>query len=169
MAKNAGKIDIEMHKDMSNLTSSGGLCSVVKLFFKMGLDKSIDALIGARNERGAKDSEHVLSLVLLNLAGGTAVDNLNFLREKLGFERFGIRIPSPSAGGERLKSFNNPSEDPEERDGTSLHPRGEQVSERLAGRLREVASFRVEAEPAQVSYIRYRVLAPKVRGWTTRR
>lgn len=122
MAKNAGKIDIEMHKDMSNLTSFGGLCSVVKLFFKMGLDKSIDALIGARNERGAKDSEHVLSLVLLNLAGGTAVDNLNFLREKLGFERFGIRIPSPSAGGERLKSFNNPSEDSKREMGQAFIP-----------------------------------------------
>ena len=111
MAKNAGKIEIEMHKGTSNLTSFGGLCSVIKLFFKMGLDKAIDALIGARNERGAKDSEHVLSLVLLNLAGGTAVDNLNFLREKLAFEKFGIRIPSPSAGREWLKSFHNPSED----------------------------------------------------------
>ena len=57
----------------------------------------------------------------------------------------------------------------EERDGTSLHPRGEQVSERLAGRLREVVSFRVEAEPSRLSHVRYRVLAPKVRGWTTRR
>ncbi|HPR91036.1 MAG TPA: hypothetical protein PLD93_06355 [Synergistaceae bacterium] len=111
MAKNAGKIDIEMHKGTSNLTSFGGLCSVIELFFKMGLDKSIDALIGARNERGAKDSEHVLSLVLLNLGGGTAVDNLNFLREKLAFEKIGIRIPSPSAGREWLKSFHNPSED----------------------------------------------------------
>jgi hypothetical protein len=29
----------------------------------------------------------------------------------LGFERFGIRISSPSADREWLKSFNNPSED----------------------------------------------------------
>ena len=34
-----------------------------------------------------------------------------FFREKLGFERFGIRISSPSADREWLKSFNNPSED----------------------------------------------------------
>ena len=111
MAKNAGKIEIEMHKGTSNLTSFGGLCSVIELFFKMGLDTAIDALIGARNDRGAKDSEHVLSLVLFNLAGGTAVDNLNFLREKLVFERFGIRILSPSGDRVLLKSFNNPSED----------------------------------------------------------
>ena len=30
MAKNAGKIEIEMHKGTSNLTSFGGLCSVIE-------------------------------------------------------------------------------------------------------------------------------------------
>jgi len=79
-------------------------------------------LIGARNERGAKDSGHVLSLVLLNPAGGTAADGLNFLREKLAFEQFGIRIPSPGAGREWLKSFNNPSEDSERGMGHAFIP-----------------------------------------------
>jgi len=132
MAKNAGKIEVEMHKRTSNRTSPGGLCSVIKLFFKMGLDKAVDALIGARNERGAKDSGHVLSLVLLNPAGGTAADGLNFLREKLAFGQFGIRIPSPGAGREWLKSFNNPPEDSERGMGHAFY-NGPGKSDKKAG------------------------------------
>lgn len=75
------------------------------------MDSKIDAAIRIRGERGAKDSEHVLALVLLNLAGGTAVDNLSILEKKLSFGRFGIRIPSPSACRLWLKSFHNASEE----------------------------------------------------------
>ena len=111
MAENAGKIDVEMQKGNGNLTSLGGLCSIVKLFFKMKLNEIIDSCLGARSDRGAKDSEHVLALVLLNLPGGTCVDALEFLREKLCFEKFGICIPSPTACRDWLKVFHNPSED----------------------------------------------------------
>ena len=52
MAKNTGKIDIEMHK-----ASLGDFFSIIELFIKMGLDKAMEALRGARNERGTKDSE----------------------------------------------------------------------------------------------------------------
>jgi len=69
MPKNAGKIDIEMQEGSSNLTPFGGLCLTIRPFYKMGLDKAIDVCVGARNGRGAKDSEHVLALVLLNLVG----------------------------------------------------------------------------------------------------
>jgi hypothetical protein len=111
MPKNAGKIDIEMQEGSSNLTPFGGLCLIIKLFYKMRLDKIIDVCVGGRNGRGAKDSEHVLALVLLNLAGGTSVEGLSFLREKLNLEKFGIRIPSRTACREWLKLFHNPSED----------------------------------------------------------
>lgn len=75
------------------------------------MDRKIDATIRIRGERGAKDSEHVLALVLLNLAGGTAVDNLSILEKKLSFDRFGIRIPFPSTCMLWLKSFHNASEE----------------------------------------------------------
>lgn len=112
MAEIARKIEVEIQNGDSNLTSFGGLCSIIRLFFKMKLDRIIDSFIGARNDRGAKDSEHVLALVLLNLAGGTSVDALSFLRKKLGLEKFGIRIPSPTACRDWLNLFHNPSEEP---------------------------------------------------------
>jgi hypothetical protein len=99
MSKNAGKIDIEMQECSSNLTSFGGLSSIIRLFYKMGLDTIIDECVGARSSRVAKDSEHLLALVLLNLAGGTSVEGLCSLREKLGLEKFGIRIPSQQEPG----------------------------------------------------------------------
>ncbi len=111
MAENRRKIDVEMQKGGSNLTSFGGLCAIIKLFFKMRLGEIIDSCIGARKDRGAKDSEHVLALILLNLAGGKSVDALAFLREKLGLERFGIDVPSPTACRNWLNMFHNPSED----------------------------------------------------------
>ena len=111
MAERTKKIDIEIQEGESNLSSFGGLCSIVTLFFKAGMDRKIDATIRIRGERGAKDSEHVLALVLLNLAGGTAVDNLSILEKKLSFDRFGIRIPSPSACRLWLKGFHNASEE----------------------------------------------------------
>lgn len=113
MAEIARKIEVEIQNGDSNLTSFGGLSSIIKLFQKMKLGEIIDSCIGARKDRGAKDSEHVLALVLLNLAGGKSVDALSFLRKKLGLEKFGIRIPSPTACRDWLNLFHNPSEDSE--------------------------------------------------------
>lgn len=123
MAERTKKIDIEIQEGESNLSSFGGLCSIVTLFFKAGMDRKIDAAIRIRGERGAKDSEHVLALVLLNLAGGTAVDNLSILEKKLSFDRFGIRIPSPSACRLWLKGFHNASEEQKRGMGQAFIPK----------------------------------------------
>ena len=83
----------------------------MELFKKTGLPQIIDENIGARGKRGAKDSDHVLSLVLLQLAGGDAVDHLPMLREKLSFHGLGVTIPSPSASRKWLRAFHNEGED----------------------------------------------------------
>jgi len=105
------KIHIKIQQGKSGISSFGGLWSVVELFRKTGLPQLIDENIGVRRTRGAKDSEHILSLVLLQLAGGSAVDHLSFLKEKLSFEGLGVSIPSPTASRKWLGAFHNERED----------------------------------------------------------
>ncbi|MBC7078536.1 MAG: hypothetical protein H5T92_09575 [Synergistales bacterium] len=48
MAERTKKIDIEIQEGESNLSSFGGLCSIVTPFFKAGMDRKIDAAIRIR-------------------------------------------------------------------------------------------------------------------------
>ena len=111
MTEKAKKIHIEMKSGESGITSFAGLWPAVELFRKSGLPEVIDSAVGARSSRGFRDSEHILSLVLLHLAGGSAADHLPFLKEKLSFGKLGISVPSPSAVRKWLKEFHNGEED----------------------------------------------------------
>lgn len=122
MTEKTKKIHIEIMKGKSGISSFGGLWSVVELFRKTGLSQIIDENIAARCKRGAKDSDHVLSLVLLQLAGGGVVDHLPMLKEKLSFEGLGITIPSPSASRKWLGAFHNEEEDEKRGMGKSFLP-----------------------------------------------
>ena len=93
MTEKAKKIHIEMKSGESGITSFAGLWPVVELFRKAGLPQIIDSAVGARSSRGFRDSEHVLSLVLLHLSGGSAADHLPFLKEKLSFEKLAYPFP----------------------------------------------------------------------------
>lgn len=122
MTEKTKKIHIEIMKGKSGISSFGGLWSVVELFRKTCLPQIIDENIGARGKRGAKDSDHVLSLVLLQLAGGGVVDHLPMLQEKLSFEGLGITIPSPTASRKWLGAFHNEEEDNKRRVGKAFLP-----------------------------------------------
>ena len=122
MKEKKKKIHIEIMKGKSGISSFGGLWSVVELSRKTGLPQIIDENIGARKRRGAKDSDHVLSLILLQLAGGSVVDHLPMLQEKLSFEGLGITIPSPTASRKWLRVFHNEGEDEKRGMGKSFLP-----------------------------------------------
>ncbi|GAB1487156.1 hypothetical protein MASR2M79_22110 [Aminivibrio sp.] len=82
MTEKTKKIHIEIMKGKRHLILRGIVVSSGTLQKDMP-PQIIDENIGARGKRGAKDSDHVLSLVLLQLAGGR-------------------RGPSPHAPGEAL-------------------------------------------------------------------
>lgn len=111
MAEKAKKIHIELKSGESGITSFAGLWPAVELFRKAGLPRIINSAVGARPSRGFRDSEHILSLVLLHLSGGSAADHLPFLKEKLSFEKLGISVPSPSALRKWLNEFHTGEED----------------------------------------------------------
>ena len=92
-----GKLRIEIQNGTSGMSPYGGLWPVVELYRKSGLPEAIDSCIGGRRGRGYSDSDHVLALALLNLAGGSAADHLKDLKERLCFEELGVSIPSPTS------------------------------------------------------------------------
>ena len=57
---------------------------LVELWNQLQLPQIIDTSIGVRKNKGYTDSEQLLSPVLLNLSGGSAVEHLKFLKEQLG-------------------------------------------------------------------------------------
>ena len=117
-----GKVRIEIQNGSSGMSPYGGLWPVVELFRRSGLPEAIDSCIGARSGRGYSDSDHVLALTLLNLAGGSAADHLKDLKERLCFEKLGVSIPSPTSVRNWLKEFHNGEEDNKRGQGKAFVP-----------------------------------------------
>ncbi len=68
-----------------NLTALSGLAPYVDLMVASGLLESVERHVDACGEQGWTDQEIALSLVLLNLAGGDCVDDLDHLNADAGF------------------------------------------------------------------------------------
>ncbi|MCK4767430.1 MAG: IS1380 family transposase [Desulfobacula sp.] len=123
----------EEEKTQSGMTALSGLPVYLDLAKVIGLSKSIEKHLKIRkNSQGWTDSQMVLSLVLLNLAGGECVDDLKILEADEGFckilcksEMHGLKrkvrrvlerrwrkekkrsVPSPSAAFRYLSKFHN--------------------------------------------------------------
>ena len=78
----------ERENQGSGMTGLGGLPAYLDLAHVIGLARSIDKHVRVRAEgQGWTDSEVVMSLILLNLAGGECVEDLNRLEGDEGFCR----------------------------------------------------------------------------------
>jgi hypothetical protein len=123
----------EEEKNHSGMTALAGLPVYLDLAEVIGLSKSIKKHLKVRtNSQGWTDTQVVLSLILLNLAGGTSVDDLKVLEADQGFceilrkaERHGLKrkvrrvlerrwrkekkrsLPSPSAVFRYLSNFHD--------------------------------------------------------------
>lgn len=83
----------EADKKEMEVTSLGGLSLYTGLAHIIGLSKSIRDRIQARQHtQGWTDSQVIMSLILLNLAGGDCVDDLNILEADEGFCRILRRV-----------------------------------------------------------------------------
>ena len=118
-----GRVRIEIQNGASGISPFGGLWPAVELFRLSGLHEAINSSIGARSGRGYSDSDHVLALALLNLAGGCAVDHLKDLGDKLRFEKLGVPVPSPTSARNWLKEFHNGDEDEKRGQGRAFIPK----------------------------------------------
>ena len=86
MAQGVLPFKYEEDKKDAGMTALGGLPVFLDLVHVIGLSKSIKKYLKIREDsQGWTDSQIVLSLVLLNIAGGTSVEDLNVLEGDRGF------------------------------------------------------------------------------------
>jgi hypothetical protein len=86
MAQGILPFKYEEEKKITGMTALAGLPLYLELAQKAGLSKSIQQHIKVRkNGQGWSDSQMLLSLILLNLAGGSCVDDLRVLEADNGF------------------------------------------------------------------------------------
>jgi hypothetical protein len=133
MAQGVLPFKYEEDKNDAGMTALGGLPVYLDLVHVIGLSKSIKKHLKIREgSQGWTDSQIVLALVLLNIAGGSSVDDLNVLEGDRGFcdvlnkvELHGLHrkvrralerrwrkekrrtVPSPSAVFRYLSSFHD--------------------------------------------------------------
>ena len=80
-------------KSESGMTALAGLPAYLDLAFAAGLPQSIGKHVGVRaGSQGWTDAQEVMSLLLLNLAGGDCVDDLRVLEKDEGFARLMRRV-----------------------------------------------------------------------------
>src|SRR5512138_2064221 len=77
----------EEEKNAGGMTSLGGLPLYVDLMAGMKLGRWIEREVGLRKTQGWSDASMVESLVLLNIAGGESVEDLERLEADEGFVR----------------------------------------------------------------------------------
>ena len=76
-------------KKSSGLTAFAGLMPYLDLAYLSGLIKSIERHVNARSgHQGWSDREMLLSLILLNIAGGDVVNDINRLESDAGLCKF---------------------------------------------------------------------------------
>ncbi|MFQ5329902.1 MAG: IS1380 family transposase, partial [Thermodesulfobacteriota bacterium] len=83
----------ELEGSPPGMTGLGGLPVYMDMIHQAGLVESITRSIGIREDsQGWTDSQVVISLVMLNLAGGKHVDDLEILQADEGFCRLLQRV-----------------------------------------------------------------------------
>ena len=156
MAQGILPFKYETEKKTTGMTAPGGLPAYLDLDQVIGLSKSIQKHIKVRaGGQGWTDSQMVLALVLLNLAGGDCVEDIKVVQADDGFcevlkkaEMHGLRrkvrrallrrwrkertraVPSPSAIFRYLAQFHDEQQEGHRQAGQAFIP---QANEHLNG------------------------------------
>ena len=148
MAQGTLPFQYEVEKKSGGMTALAGLPTYLELGYVMGLSKAIENRLKVRSgDQGWSDCETVMALILLNLADGQGMSDLDILegdegfcrvlRESVGFgkprqERRALSnrlrkepkrsVPSPSSASRFLYHFHDPEQEKLREAGTSFIP-----------------------------------------------
>jgi Transposase DDE domain group 1 len=156
MAQGVLAYKYEEERSNSGMTALAGLPVYLDLASVLGLGDHVRAHMQVRQSQGWTDEQMILSLVLLNLAGGDSVDDIRVLEKDEGFckvlgrvETKGLSrqqrraqelrwrkehhrsVPSPSAVFRYLEAFHNPEEEKRREKGRAFIPAPNQYLEGL--------------------------------------
>ncbi|MDR2087588.1 MAG: transposase [Dysgonamonadaceae bacterium] len=107
---------------MNKINNFTGLQPAVEFFDALGLPEVIRININASGAKGYKDDQIIKSLVIMQLAGGEALDHLNHCRNMLGAGPLGLEVPSPSTARAYLNKFDNNEANKQRGQGRSFIP-----------------------------------------------
>ena len=166
MAQGPLPFEYQPEENSTGLTSFAGLPLFLDLMFVMGFAAIIRERLNVRPTQGWSDTQHIVSLVCLHLAGGDCVEDLNQLQADEGFchileqvEGHGLRarersalsqrwrtgksrsVPSPDAASRFLEEFDDPQESAKVEAGTAYVPVPNQHLEGLYDVLAETCRY----------------------------
>jgi hypothetical protein len=159
--------EYEIEDGKAGLTAFGGLPTYLDLIAATGFQKAIDKHLNIRRgDQGWTDRQMVLSLVLLNLAGGDCIEDMEKLERDEGFcrilrkveergltrkERRGLKnrwrkgrnrtLPSASAIFRYLGNFHNSEQEKLREKGKAFIPAANEYLKGLSGINGELISF----------------------------
>lgn len=165
----------EEEKHETGMTGLAGLPVYLDLMKAMGLPEQIGRHLQVK-QRGWTDSQMVLSLILLNLAGGDCVEDLSTVQKDEGFcrilrrvEQQGMRrserreverrwrkdrlrsVPSPSAAFRYLSAFHDLEQERKRTGGTAFIPVANAHLRGLAQVNKGMAAFIQKRDPQKIA------------------
>ena len=130
MTEKLNEIDIEVVEKTPEMTPYAGAIPFMKMCEGMGLPKIINQSLNVRGSRGYQDSEHILSMVTMQILGGSTIDDLEVLKQNLETNGGPFQIPSPTAARTFMSNFHDEEESKKQKQGHSYIP---QMNEHLSG------------------------------------
>ena len=130
MTEKLNEIDIEVVEKTPDNTPYAGAIPFMKMCEGMGLPDVINKSLSVSGSRGYQDSDHVLSMAMMQILGGSTIDDLEMLRQNLQTTGSPLEIPSPTAARNFMSSFHDEEEANKQKQGECYIP---QMNEHLAG------------------------------------
>ena len=155
MAQSALPFQYEIDQSESGLTSFAGLPLYLELAIASGLTKEIANRLNAK-QQGWSDQQIILSLILLNIAGGDCVDDIERLESDAGMRLLLLKLethnmsrkqrrayerrwrkkkqrafPSASAIHSYLNRFHNAEEEWQRKEGSAFIPSANELLQQL--------------------------------------
>lgn len=173
MAQGVIPVEYEVERSGKGMTALAGLPVYLELAQVMGITKSVREHVTARNgTQGWTDVQVVMGIILLNLAGGDCIDDLDRLEKDEGFSAILRRaelhhlprpqrrelerrwrkareraVPSSSAAGRYLDKFHDPDQEALREDGKAFIPKPNDNLRGLSLVNRDFATFLQSQSP----------------------